>query len=105
MKICKHLLEGNLCQTAYEGTDPESGIFCNGYTKNCEFYEAKNVDTFLSKITFGNNSCYEAGKNGVAKITYNSAQGEGDRHYCDVNFLDGSEMRIFNITTIFWKRV
>jgi len=48
MNICKHLQEDNFCQTAYEGTDPESGIECNGQNIKCEYYEKKEVNKELA---------------------------------------------------------
>jgi hypothetical protein len=43
---------------------------------------------------------YEAGKKGVVSIHEHLPRGEGDIHYCRVDFEDGHQERVLNINTV-----
>jgi len=43
---------------------------------------------------------YEVGKNNVSEMRYHEPKSEGDRHYVDVDFDNGSMIRAFNPTEI-----
>jgi len=50
---------------------------------------------------FGEDYSYcEVGQHGVVKIEYHAAQGDGDRHYCDIIKDDNSVIRVFNLDSI-----
>jgi hypothetical protein len=60
--------------------------------------EEKQIEYVRAGGTF-----YQLGNKGVNKIKYHSAQGEGDRHYCDIYYDNGTEIRAFNIEDIIWR--
>ena len=45
----------------------------------------------------------EVGKDKVKSITYHVPRGEGDRHFCDIYYVNGTKIRVFNINKIEWK--
>lgn len=55
------------------------------------FYTTENGEEYC---------CCRVGEAGVTKIEYHPAMGEGDRHYCDVCYEDGSVIRKFNLNSI-----
>lgn len=40
------------------------------------------------------------GKDHVESINYHTPQGEGDRHFCDIQMDSGVQLRIFNINKV-----
>lgn len=43
---------------------------------------------------------YEVGQRGVLEINYRPAQGEGDKHRCEILFENGSMRIMFNLDSI-----
>lgn len=64
------------------------------------------VDKLIRKVFYNfdhySSDCedYEVDINGVTKIFYHEPSGEGDKHYCDVEFLDKPSVRVFNINKV-----
>lgn len=59
-----------------------------GYYKEWNSGEFENIDISHEQINF---------------IKYHQPQGEGDRHYVDVIYTDGSCHRVFNPDTVRFK--
>ena len=58
----------------------------------------------IKRIVFDSRrSIGEVGRNGIQKIDYHYATGEGDKHYCTVRFEDGTELQIFDLDEIYWR--
>ena len=57
----------------------------------------------IKRILFDSRrSIGEVGRNGIQKIDYHHAMGEGDKHYCTAHFEDGTELQIFDLDEIYW---
>ena len=55
------------------------------------FYSIENGEEYTSM---------RVGSTGVKEIKYHIPMGEGDKHFCDVYYEDGSVIRKFNINSI-----
>ena len=55
------------------------------------FYSTENGEQYCSS---------RVGKLGVSKIEYHPAMGDGDRHFCDVYYEEGSVIRKFNLNSV-----
>lgn len=47
---------------------------------------------------------YEVFQGGVVRIVYYEPQGEGDAHYCDVDYSDGSRTRVFRPDVVIFAK-
>lgn len=45
-------------------------------------------------------SQFSTSQDNIKSIKYNSCFVEGDKHYCDVYFTDGTQQRVFNINMV-----
>jgi len=48
---------------------------------------------------------YEYGNDEIIKISYHHAQGEGDRHYCDIYYSGGRLVTVFDLKKIVSEEV
>ena len=65
----------------------------------------KEVKDVYKQFSNGEEFNYFMGKKYVVGITYHEPSGEGDAHYCDVEFEGGSITRIFNPDSVEFRYV
>lgn len=49
------------------------------------------------KIILSDDEILSIGENGLVKIKYHDPSGEGDKHYCDCYYENGTAIRVFDV--------
>ena len=68
-----------------------------GMGKLCRYIEC---DWWYSQSLGEDYHTYTVGKEHVEQIAYHEPQGEGDKHFCDVQLDTGIQLRVFNLNKV-----
>lgn len=55
----------------------------------------------IIKIVFSGGDILVLGDNGLNQIKYHHPTGEGDKHYCDCYYEDGTAIRVFDVVHMY----
>ena len=73
--------------------------------KKCRYIARVEYNWFTTSESGEEYDIAEVVDRGVKRIDYHQPHGEGDRHYCDIHYADGTGARVFNLNRVVEKPI